>query len=125
MPKIKILVSIIVGLVMTVELLPAQAAVNTTSNNSSLSLVSTAPTMIASRAGYRRRHYRSWYQRSGSGRGGFRRGDGYGRYYQSGGGRSGFRRHDNHQSGGGRGGFRGGAAHGSNCTASRAGMICR
>ncbi len=122
MPKIKILVSIIVGLVMTVELLPAQAAVSPTSNNSSL--VITSP-MMANRAGYRRRHHRSWHHRSGGGRGGFGRGDGHGRYYQSGGGRGGFRRGDDHQSGGGRGGFGGGAAHGSNCTASRAGMICR
>ncbi len=116
---------------MTVELLPAQAAISPTNNNSSL--VSASPTMIASRAGYRRRHRhrhrRSWYHRSGGGRSGFGRGDGYGRYYQSGGGRGGFGRGDGHgryyQSGGGRSGFGGGAAHGSNCTASRVGMVCR
>jgi hypothetical protein len=67
MPKIKILISIIVGLVITADLLPAQATINVTTNNSSSIAIS--PTTVAGR-GSRRRHGVP-APRSGGGRGGF------------------------------------------------------
>jgi hypothetical protein len=70
MPKIKILISIIVGLVMTVELLPAQATVDPTPNNSSS--IGISPTTVAGR-GSRRRRQSVPAPRSGVGRGGFGR----------------------------------------------------
>ena len=67
MPKIKILISLVFGLVMTAELQPAQAT-NLSGNSSSVSVSSAT---VASRAGHRRR--RVLPKRSGGGRGGFGR----------------------------------------------------
>jgi hypothetical protein len=67
MPKVKIVISIIVGLVMTADLLPAQATIHAARNNSSS--IGISPTAVAGR-GSRRRH-RVPVQGSGGGRGGF------------------------------------------------------
>lgn len=68
MPKIKILTSMIIGLMMTVELLSAQAAVKATTSNIPAMSVSSTP-LIAGRG----RRHRSPVYRSGGGRGGFGR----------------------------------------------------
>lgn len=69
MPKIKIVISIIVGLVMTADLMPAQATINAVSNNRSSIGISTP--IMAGRGSSRRHRVR--YPRSGGGRGGFGR----------------------------------------------------
>jgi hypothetical protein len=110
MSKIKILVGIALGLGMSVNLLPAQATVTTHPPK--------ITTTDIARVGHHRHHdqgeHRGWYKKQ--------------RHHYQGGGRNGYRYNDTPQTQPLPGFFRPAerqAPIGRNCTATRAGMICR